>query len=84
MSHQETIDCLMESCESLYLQSVAMESILDKLAPEDWRHMVDTILNSTEAIRVRASFRYTLRAAIDVGDLRKILAALQPKPRCPH
>ena len=84
MSHQETIDCLMESCESLYLQSVAMESILDKLAPEDWRHMVDTILNSEEAIQVRASFRYTLRAAVHLGDPTKVLAALQPKPRCPH
>ena len=61
-----------------------MESILDKLAPEDWRHMVDTILNSEEAIQVRASFRYTLRAAIHVGHLRNILAALQPKPRSPH
>ena len=83
MSHQEMIDSLMESCESLYLQSVAMESILDKLAPKDWRHMMDTILSSEEAIQVRQSFRCTLRAALHVGDPTKVLAALRAKPRHP-
>ena len=84
MGDKETIDSLMESCESLYFRSVAMESILDKLAPEDWRHMVDTILNSEEVIQLRASFRYTHRAAVHLGDPTKVLATLQPKPRCPH
>ena len=84
MSHQETIDSLMESCESLYLRSVAMESILDKLAPEDWRHIMDRILNSEEAFRVRTAFRYRLRAVVHVGDPTEVLGARQPKPRRPH
>ena len=84
MNHEEVIDALVESCESLFLQSVAMESILDKLAPEDWRHMMDTIIDSDEAIQVRASFRYTLRAAVRIGDPGQILASLQPKSRRPR
>jgi len=84
MNHDQVIDALVESCESLFLRSVAMESILDKVAPEDWRHMMDKITNSAEAIQVRASFRYTLRAAVRIGDPGQVLAALQPKSRRSH
>ena len=84
MNHDEVMDALVESCASLFLRSVAMESILDKLAPEDWRHMMDTITSAAEAIQVRASFCYTLREAVRIGDPGQVLAALQPKSRRCH
>jgi len=83
MVRHHVVDSLVQSCESLYFQTIAMESILDKVAPEDWRHMMDTMLSSDEAIRLRASFRQTLEAAVLVGDPATVVAALRPKLRHP-
>jgi hypothetical protein len=82
MAGQKVIDSLLESCESLYFQSIAMESILNEVAPEDWHHMMETMMKCDEAIRLRASFHRTLQSAVRIGDPMAVLAALRPKSPC--
>ena len=81
MAQEAMLDALMNCCESLYFQCVAMETILAKLAPEEWRPMLAAILDSDEASEIRASFHNVLDAAMDRCDPVNVSQMLRPSPR---
>jgi len=81
MTDQDTIDVLRDCCETLYFQCVAMESILCKVAPEDWRHTLDKILKSAEASQIRAAFHCTFEAAVEKCDPTQLSDLLQMTTR---
>jgi hypothetical protein len=58
-----------------------METILAKVAPEEWRPMLAAILDSDEANQIRASFRNVLDAAADRCDPVNVSQVLRPSPR---
>lgn len=80
MAQEAMLNALMDCCESLYFQCVAMETILGKVAPEDWRPLLVEILDSEEADEIRSTFRRVLDVAVDRCDPDKVSAVLRPAP----
>jgi len=81
MAQEAMLSALMNCCESLYFQCVAMETILAKIAPEDWRPLLESILESEEADQIRATFRTVLDRAMDRRDPVDVSQVFRPTTR---
>ena len=80
MSDKQRADRLLKACEALYVQNLALRSLLQTAKVVGWPHMLDKILGSDLATQISAKFQEGYSQWIAEEEQKNLLEILERLP----